>query len=94
MTPKKQKIDKEEVEILEAFENGKTESVDNLKEEKLKASKFAANTKNRTKPVNIRLSTKDLDEIQKKAEKIGLPYQTLINLLIHQYNQGKIKLIL
>jgi len=82
MTKKKEKLNQEEKEILKAFEERETISVK------------AGNTKLRTKPVNIRLSVKDLNEIQKKAEKIGLPYQTLINLLIHQYNQGKIKLII
>ena len=88
MTKKKEKLNQEEKEILKAFEERETISV------KTKAKKMAGNTKLRTKPVNIRLSVKDLNEIQKKAEKIGLPYQTLINLLIHQYNQGKIKLII
>jgi len=91
---KKLKLDKKEQEILDAFENGEMVSVNDIEKEKLKAKKMAENTIGRTKPVNIRLSINDLDIIQKKAKEIGLPYQTLINLLIRQYNQGKIQLML
>ncbi len=92
MTSKKNNLNKEELDILRAFENEKTISVKEIKKEKSKAKQAATNTKVKTKPVNIRISVKDLNDIQKKAEQIGLPYQTLINLLVHHYNQGKIKL--
>ncbi|MGI6394887.1 MAG: hypothetical protein ACOX2F_09230 [bacterium] len=94
MVAKKQKLDSEEKKILDAFEKGEMVSSNNLEKEKLKAKQLAKNTLGRTKPVNIRLSINDLDLIQKKAKEAGLPYQTLINLLIRQYNQGEIRLTL
>jgi len=41
--------------------------------------------------VNIRLSSKDLEAIQKRALEEGLPYQTLISSLLHKYAAGRLK---
>lgn len=39
----------------------------------------------KNRPVNIRMSEFDLQLIKKRAEAEGLPYQTLINSVIHRY---------
>jgi predicted DNA binding CopG/RHH family protein len=41
--------------------------------------------------LNIRLSSKDLEAIQKRALAEGLPYQTLIASLLHKYATGRLK---
>ena len=41
--------------------------------------------------LNIRLSSKDLEAIQKRALGEGLPYQTLIASLLHKYASGRLK---
>jgi hypothetical protein len=41
--------------------------------------------------LNIRLSSKDLARIQKRALAEGLPYQTLIASLLHKYATGRLK---
>ena len=46
--------------------------------------KYATNTLNKTKNINIRLSEKDLHKIKVKAMEKGIPYQTFIASLIHQ----------
>ena len=47
---------------------------------------FNRHQKNRR--LNIRLSSKDLEAIQKRALAEGLPYQTLISSLLHKYASG------
>jgi len=37
------------------------------------------------------LTTKDYNDIQLKAIKEGIPYQTLISSIIHKYNKGELK---
>jgi predicted DNA binding CopG/RHH family protein len=37
------------------------------------------------KRINIRISAKDLEELQKKALDEGIPYQTLISSVLHKY---------
>jgi predicted DNA binding CopG/RHH family protein len=39
----------------------------------------------KNRPVNLRMSEFDLELIKKRAEAEGLPYQTLINSVIHKY---------
>ncbi|MEK7745364.1 MAG: antitoxin [Elusimicrobiota bacterium] len=35
--------------------------------------------------LNIRVNSEDLEIIKRKARKIGIPYQTFVSELIHQY---------
>ena len=44
---------------------------------------IARSRKNRN--INIRLSEQDLDRIRTKAEREGVPYQTLISSVLHKY---------
>jgi predicted DNA binding CopG/RHH family protein len=81
----------EEKKLMELLEKGIPKVSEKRKRELVEA---AEKTISRTKPVSIRLQVKDLNAIQKKAGEVGIPYQTLINLLIRQYLQGKIQLTL
>ena len=35
--------------------------------------------------LNIRVNSQDLDNINQKAKQMGVPYQTFVSELIHQY---------
>ncbi len=35
--------------------------------------------------LNIRVNSHDLESIKQKAKKMGIPYQTFVSELIHQY---------
>lgn len=35
--------------------------------------------------LNIRVNSQDLDSIKQKAKQMGIPYQTFVSELIHQY---------
>ena len=43
------------------------------------------------KAISLRVPTEDYLTIKTKASELGLPYQALINSLIHQYVTGRIK---
>jgi len=45
----------------------------------------ANNSTSKSKAINIRVAEKDLVKLKTRAEEIGIPYQTLINSLLHQY---------
>ena len=79
---------KEEQEILEALESGEIELEAPSKELLADLAKAAENTFKKDKRINVRLSSHDLVGIQRKALKKGVPYQTLISGLIHQYVEG------
>lgn len=82
-------FDEDEAELLEQIEKG--EFFEDLTEfENLKIA--AKNTIEKNERVNLRINEKDLLVIKRKATENGLPYQSLINVLIHQYAEGKIVL--
>jgi predicted DNA binding CopG/RHH family protein len=91
---RKPKLDKEELELLESFENGEFVSIDNLSVEKERFKKIAQNTLKKDKRINLRISERDLFAIQKEANKEGIPYQTLISSIIHKYSSGLLKPVL
>ena len=82
------KLDKEEKEILESFERGEWESVPNLEERKAELKEYAQATIRKDKRVNIRISQRDLRELQRIALREGLPYQTLISSILHKFVNG------
>jgi len=84
------KLDAEEQEILKAFENDEFKSVSNITKEMKKYSKYAQNTIKKDKRLNIRISERDLEAIQRKAIEEGIPYQTLISSLIHKFISGRL----
>ena len=51
---------------------------------------YAKATFKKDRRVNIRISGKDLEALQKRAVEEGLPYQTLIASLLHKYVSGRL----
>ena len=84
------KLDAEEKGILQAFEAGELKSVGNVKAAMAQHCEYAAATFQKDSRINIRISSKDLRSIQKRALCEGLPYQTLIASLFHKYVEGRL----
>ncbi len=87
-------LDQEELEILNKYNNNELISVKDKNEEILKAREAAENTFNKSKHISIRVSEKDLMRLKAKSQEVGVAYQTLIGILIHQYSENKIKISL
>jgi predicted DNA binding CopG/RHH family protein len=82
------KLNKEEKEILESYENDEWVSV--LKPASIAKYKAAAKaTFKKDKRVNIRISELDLELLQERALIEGLPYQTLMSSVLHKYVTGR-----
>jgi predicted DNA binding CopG/RHH family protein len=84
------KLDKEEQELLESVESGEWQSVDNLEDEIKKHIEIAKNTLKKDKRINIRLSSQDLQMLKTTAVELGMPYQTLVSSVLHQYVTGRL----
>ena len=85
------KLDPKEKEIADSFERGEWRPVPGMKHAKKRYGSYAAATFRKDKRVNIRISSPDLDAIQKRALEEGLPYQTLISSLLHKYVSGRFR---
>lgn len=85
----KAKLTEDEKDILESVEAGEWKSVD--EDSKIDYKAIAKETLKKDKRINIRLSSRDLDLIQRKAAREGIPYQTLIGSILHKYANGYLK---
>lgn len=86
----KSKEAKYEEDILASFERGEWESVPNLKDEIARYAASATATLTKDKRINIRLSSRDLEDVQTRAAEEGMPYQTLIASVLHKYVSGRL----
>ncbi len=84
-------LTKEEAQILKDVESGKYKPVKNLAKEIVRFQQAARQTLNKTRTINIRLSEPDLYKVKALAAEKGLPYQTFIGSILHQYSSGNIK---
>ena len=87
------KLDREEVKILQDFERGELTSINNFKDAKRQLEEAAREFLQKDKRINIRISSRDLNSLQKRAAKEGMPYQTLISSTLHKFVTGKLKSI-
>lgn len=87
---KKIKLDKEEQALLDSVERGEWRSVKNLNREIKRHQQYARNTLKKGRRVNIRMSSKDLEEIQAIAVADSIPYQTLMSSVLHRFVNGRL----
>jgi len=81
------KCDPEEQELLELYESGEFQS-DLDAERRQYLAKAAAQTFKKDKRINIRISSRDLEALQRRALEEGLPYQSLVSSVLHKYVSG------
>lgn len=81
------KLSKEEREILSDFESGEFNSI-LTPERKEQLQAVAKNTFKKDKRINIRISSHDLESLQRRALEEGIPYQTLVSSVLHKYVSG------
>ena len=84
-------LDKDEMELARSIENGEWVS-DLTKKERKQYEEYARYSFNKQKRINIRMNERDLRKIRAKAIEEGIPYQSLIAMLIHKYNEGKVSI--
>ncbi len=85
------KLDAEEKDLLASYERGEWRPAKGTKRSLSRYARYAKATFLKDRRVNIRLSSKDLEAIQKRALEEGLPYQTLISSLLHKYASGRLR---
>ena len=81
MKKKNEPFDEEERELMALVESGKTIPVPKEEFESMRRSVVSKN-------VSIRMQTVDIDGFKAKAAAAGIPYQTLINSVLHRYLTG------
>jgi len=83
-------LDGFEQDILDSVENNEWQSKADIKARLTELQGFLKNEKK--KAISIRLSENDLYELKRKSLENGVPYQNIIQILVHQYTSNKIHL--
>jgi len=88
-------LDDYERDLIKAIENDEFVEVP-IKEEEMKryreAAKYTLEKMKKDKRITIRVENEDLNLIQDKAIKSGIPYQTLISSILRKFARGKINI--
>jgi len=85
-----EKLDAQEKDILTGYERGEWQSVADTAQEAKRYRQAARATLRKDARVNIRISSKDLEALQRRALEEGIPYQTLIASVLHKYVSGRL----
>lgn len=81
---------KDELEIVDYIENENPKSVANLSD-KIDKIKSAVNAKyTKRKAINVKVLESDLEKLKARALEEGMPYQTLLNSVLHKYITGQL----
>lgn len=83
-------LDAFEQEILEGVESGEWKSVGHTDDRQRELQSYLKNQDK--KLISIRIPEQDLHEVKKRAMESGIPYQNLMQMLIHQFAVNKIQL--
>ncbi|HUW21064.1 MAG TPA: hypothetical protein VMW41_00165 [Candidatus Bathyarchaeia archaeon] len=88
------KLDKEEEVVEKALENNEFIEESSLKAIKKMFEEAVANYRQlkKSKRITIRVNQEDLLKVKAKAQRNKVPYQTLLNALIHQYSNDKLQI--
>lgn len=84
----KHRLTKEEKAFSKSFDKGEWTSVADLKDEKRRYHAYAKAQLKKDQRVNIRLSSLDLQGLQRRALEEGIPYQTLMASVLHKFVMG------
>lgn len=86
----KGKLNAEERALLDAYESD--EFISDLSDERRRhLAEAAEDSFKKDKRINIRISKRDLEALQRRALEEGLPYQTLVSSVLHKYISGGLK---
>jgi predicted DNA binding CopG/RHH family protein len=84
-------LDEEEALLEAALEQGQYEETPGFNETKTMLEEAASRylSLHHSKPVTIRINQLDLIKIKARAKRKGIPYQTLLGTLIHDFAEGE-----
>jgi predicted DNA binding CopG/RHH family protein len=82
-------IDEEEKDLIRSMEDDEWAEDEDTDWQKRKAQEYAEATIRKDKRMNIRISERDLRNLKKRALEEGIPYQTMVSMILHEYLTGR-----
>ena len=84
-----QPLDEEERELIRTTEDEEWIEVGDVNTQKRRAKEYAEATIRKDRRMNIRISERDLRNLKKRALEEGIPYQTMVSMILHKYLSGR-----
>lgn len=84
-----QYLDDEERELIESIENGEWVPVADRTAAIAEAQGLARATLRKDRRMNVRISERDMEGLKARAAEEGIPYQTLVTMILHKYVAGR-----
>jgi len=82
-------LDEEEKELVRSIDNEEWNEARDVAKHKKLAKDYAEATIRKDKRMNIRISERDLKNLKKRALEEGIPYQTMVSMILHKYLSGR-----
>jgi predicted DNA binding CopG/RHH family protein len=82
-------LDAEERELIDSVERGEWREAGDVRRLKEQALEYAEATIRKDKRMNIRISERDLRNLKRRALEEGIPYQTMVSMVLHKYVSGQ-----
>ena len=83
-------IDDDEREIIESLEADEWFPVVDAESHKAEATEIARSTMRKDRRMNVRISERDMRNLKIRAAEEGIPYQTLVTMVLHKYVTGQL----
>jgi len=81
---------KEELEIVDYIENKNPKSVPDVKFKMQQIKSAVTDKYTKRKAINVKVLESDLEKLKARALEEGMPYQTLLNSVLHKYITGQL----
>ena len=82
-------LDDEEQQLIESLENDEWVPVPDRETTISEAQVLARATLKKDRRMNVRISERDLKGLKARAAEEGIPYQTLVTMILHKYVAGR-----
>jgi predicted DNA binding CopG/RHH family protein len=82
-------LDEEEKELVRSIAKDEWRETRDVGKHKKLAKDYAEATIRKDKRMNIRISERDLKNLKKRALEDGIPYQTMVSMILHKYLSGR-----
>ena len=83
-------IDEEERDLIESLERDEWRPVTDRDAAAAEAQAYAVATLRKDRRMNVRISERDLKGLKVRAAEEGIPYQTLVTMVLHKYVTGRL----
>ena len=81
---------KEELEIVDYIEDENPKSVPDVKSKMQQIKSAVTDKYTKRKAINVKVLESDLEKLKSRALEEGMPYQTLLNSVLHKYITGQL----